>query len=119
MPDTQEMYLSEVLSVVAQAGLSPQILSPALERALIQWLEVLPIPIVIDALRKASGSAHPLNAFREIAFASLRQRHAQHAPRHSSVERPALPLPPGDLSEADRQALEAQFHLESLSDGEY
>jgi hypothetical protein len=114
----QELFPQVVWDTAEMAGLATETMTPALCRTLMQWLEVLPTSVVVDALRQAHGSPHVLTAFREAAAEALRQQQVRQPPCRTSST-PTQKQPIGDLSEADRRALRAQFRLESLTEAEY
>jgi hypothetical protein len=106
------------------AGIPPNVLTPAMERAIAQWLDVLPLQTVVQALRHVSFSEEPLSDFREVALIYLRRERNLSARAAGAPKRLTDPTIRknhvlAELSEADRKALMAQNRLESMSDGEY
>lgn len=107
-----------------QAGIEPGTLAPPLERAIAQWLEVLPLAAIVHALRLAKGSQEPLHTFRQAALTALQKGQAKGSQGtvagalHQAAAGTARPMA-RDIPEKDRQALLRQDRLESMSDAEY
>ncbi|MGI6081623.1 MAG: hypothetical protein ACOYEP_01960 [Limnochordia bacterium] len=116
--DTSESLPEQVGDTVRLAGLGPERVTPALCRALMQWLEVLPQPVVADALRRSHDSPHLLETFRKRAAEALRHQPIPQPPRSTPLVRDEQELY-DVLSESDRQALRRQTLLECLTDAEY
>lgn len=117
MDASHESFAQVMWATAEMAGLGMEAMTPAMCRTLMQWLEVLPTSVVVDALRQVRDSSHPLTAFREAAAEALKQQQVRQSPRRTS------PIPeeiwPGNLSEGDHKALRSQSRLESLTDAEY
>jgi len=116
--DAPESLPEVVRDTVRSAGLAPEKVTPVLCRTLMQWLEVLPQPVVTDALRRSLDSPHLLTVFREKAAEALRRPQVQEPAGNTPVVRDEQALYES-LSESDRQALRRQSLLECLTDAEY